>query len=72
MVIIETMPGAQTAEGNARFVGEWRALGPLPAVANARVHVLTEDYLLTPSPRGVRRLAQRLCSLLHPEIERDR
>ncbi len=68
-VIIEAVPGADAAAA-AGMPDQWRTLSTIPAVRAGRIHVLTEDYVLIPSPRVVR-LADRITGLLHPEVGRD-
>ena len=51
-VIIEMRPGQKIAEGRRKeIVAEWNVFNTIPAVANHRVYVLTEDFLLIPGPR---------------------
>jgi iron complex transport system substrate-binding protein len=70
-VIVEAMP---EAEGGPELVERvrtlWRGLGPIPAVQNNRVYVLTADNALIPSPRVVEVIA-RLAEWLHPEADWD-
>lgn len=68
-VIIEAMPGvsSELADG---LIEQWRRVGPIPAVQNRRVYLLTEDYVNIPSPRVVL-LAETFLHLLHPEAALD-
>lgn len=66
-VIIEVSPGGRPAGGHAQLADQWHPLRQIPAVCNGRVHVLTEDYAMIPSPRLVL-LAEKLLSLLHPDV----
>ncbi len=68
-VIIEAVPGADAAAA-AGMPDQWRTLSTISAVRAGRIHVLTEDYVLIPSPRVVR-LADRISGLLHSEVGRD-
>jgi iron complex transport system substrate-binding protein len=68
-VIIEAMPGASIDSPDV-LVEQWRRVGPIPAVRNGRVYLLTEDYVNIPSPRVVL-LAENLLTLLHPEALPD-
>jgi iron complex transport system substrate-binding protein len=68
-VIIEAMPGVSSESADV-FVEQWRRVGPIPAVENRRVHLLTEDYVTIPSPRVVL-LAEKLLTVLHPEALPD-
>jgi iron complex transport system substrate-binding protein len=47
----------------------WASLTSVPAVANSRVHVLTEAYLTIPGPR-VGQAARLLAETIHPELRR--
>ena len=70
-VIIEAMPEAKpSAALEERIRTVWRRLGPIPAVENNRIYVMTEDNILIPSPRVVDTVAA-LARLLHPEIAID-
>jgi len=65
-VIIEAMPGEELSPKQTEELrSQWRELGSIPAVREKRIHVLTEDYVLIPSPRVVL-LAERLQTLLAP------
>ena len=50
-VIIETIPGPGSAAEIAQREKDWLTLAKLPAVANHRVYVVAEDYMLVPGPR---------------------
>jgi iron complex transport system substrate-binding protein len=52
-VIIDVTYSADAASAPAL----WRALGDVPAVANGRVHVLEDAYLMGPSPRVAEAIA---------------
>jgi iron complex transport system substrate-binding protein len=47
----------------------WASLTSVPAVANGRIHVLTEAYLTIPGPR-VGQAARLLAETIHPELRR--
>ncbi|MBN1422494.1 MAG: ABC transporter substrate-binding protein [Planctomycetes bacterium] len=65
-VVIELRPSeGPVDEVLARVRGEWAAFRSIPAVANGRIHVLTEDYVLIPGPRVVE-TARDLARVLHP------
>ncbi|MBN1512530.1 MAG: ABC transporter substrate-binding protein [Phycisphaerae bacterium] len=68
-VIIEAVPGADSTVTNG-MAAQWQSLSTIPAVRTGRIHVLTEDYVLIPSPRVVQ-LAERVAELLHPEVGRE-
>ena len=68
-VIIEAMPeNKEVTERSAREL--WAKIGPIPAVENGRVHVLTDENCLIPSPRIVAVIA-KIAKLLHPEANLD-
>jgi len=70
-VIIEAMPEAMPDPLlDQRVRRAWQRLGPIPAVASNRIHVLTDDNTLIPSPRVVNVVA-KLARLLHPETAVD-
>lgn len=65
-VILELRPGMALAAGDQENLqSDWQALGMMPAVAQNRIHALTQDYLLVPGPRVVQ-TAQLLAQILHP------
>jgi len=65
-VIIEVADPATPAAELAARKTHWRALGNnLPAVRDNRIHILTDDYLLIPSPRVVQSI-ETLAKILHP------
>lgn len=64
-VIIEAMPeNPDSSETAARAL--WAGLGPIPAVQNQRVYILTDENCLIPSPRIVN-VIRKIAHLLHPE-----
>jgi iron complex transport system substrate-binding protein len=70
-VIIEAMPEtppSPTLESSLRE--QWRKLGPIPAVQNNRVYVMTDENCLIPSPRIVDIIA-KFARMLHPEATLD-
>lgn len=70
-VIVEAMPGKQLdAAALDSLMAQWRAVGPIPAVAAGRVYLLTDDFVLYPSPR-ITILARRLAALFHPQAIAD-
>ncbi len=65
-VIIEVADPATPPTELAARQTHWRALGNnLPAVRNGRIYILTDDYLLIPSPRVVQSITS-LADVLHP------
>ena len=70
-VIIEAMPETQMSPALEQRISDvWRRLGPIPAVQNNRIRVVTDDNILIPSPRVVDTVAA-LARLLHPEVDID-
>lgn len=71
-VIIELQPELElTDDLRRRMLSEWKTLGPVPAVQNDRVHFLTDDHALIPSPRCVE-IIEKLSWILHPDQKSDR
>ncbi|MFH0982134.1 MAG: helical backbone metal receptor [Planctomycetota bacterium] len=67
-VILESLFGETDAPGlRDSVVGQWRAVGPIPAVLSGRIHIMTADYATVPSPRVVH-MAADLVKLIHPEV----
>lgn len=65
-IIIEAMPGEKNArELRIKLLEQWRSVGGIQAAKRGRVVVLTEDYVLIPSPRVVQ-LAKRLQQVINP------
>ncbi len=70
-VIIEAMESQDVAPATReRIANQWKSLGDLPASRHGRVHVLTENFLLIPSPRIVHSV-RLLARLFHPEAQLD-
>ena len=70
-VIIEAMPGVSVDQSTREtIIAQWQEIGPTPAAQMGRIHPLTEDYVLIPSPRIVL-LARQLAELFHPEVRAD-
>ena len=68
-VIIELMPEVEiTPERRKRLLGQWKVLGPIPAVANGRVYFVSDDHCLIPSPRYTQ-VIEKISRLLHPEAD---
>jgi len=66
-IILDVMPGRElSAADHQEIVVQWSRLRTVPAVRQGRIHVLTEDYALTPSPRVVL-LAERLNKIFRGE-----
>lgn len=69
-VIIELMPEVKLTDELEKQVREqWRKLGAIPAVADNRVYLLTDDNGLIPSPRYVE-FIEKVSRLLHSEGDR--
>jgi iron complex transport system substrate-binding protein len=71
-VIIELLPESDplTPEQEKALAAQWAAVGDLPAVRHGRIHVITDDNALIPSPRYTA-IIQRMAELLHPEPPRE-
>ncbi len=70
-VIIEFMPGADSSDRKlAQVRREWSALSSVPAVAQGRIYVITDDHALIPSPRFTI-IVEKVAALLHPEVRGD-
>ncbi len=67
-VIVELAPESLAASlGINTLTAPWQELRELSAVRNGRVHVLVDDRAMLPGPNFIA-LAERLASLLHPEL----
>lgn len=70
-VVIDIMPEAKmTDELREKLLGQWRAVGSIPAVEAGRVHLLCDENATIPSPRIVE-VIERLARWLHPEARFD-
>ncbi|MGB2987696.1 MAG: cobalamin-binding protein [Phycisphaerae bacterium] len=70
-VIIELMPEVKlTPALKKQMLDQWQRLGSIPAVAQDRIHFLTDDYCLIPSPRYVE-IIEKVSRILHPEAQVD-
>ena len=68
-VIIEAMP--ENSEAKVEFARAlWAGLGPIPAVRNNHIFILSDENCLIPSPRIVEIVA-KIARLLHPESKID-
>ena len=66
-VIIEMMPEVKlTLKLKRQLLNQWKRFGTIPAVASGRIHFLTTDHCLIPSPRYVE-IIEQVSRLLHPE-----
>ncbi len=66
-VIIELLPEVDVTPDMAGMMREqWRNLGPLPAVAANRVHFVSDDHSLIPSPRIVG-IIDKVAKILHSD-----
>jgi iron complex transport system substrate-binding protein len=66
-VILEFMPELKvTGEREERMLRQWRDLSKMPAVASGRIHIVTDENCLIPSPRYTE-VIDRISRLLHPE-----
>ena len=70
-VIIELMPEVKlTPALKRRMLDQWHKLGSIPAVTKSRIHFLTDDHCLIPSPRYVE-IIEKVSRILHPEADVD-
>lgn len=66
-VIIDARPGEQLShEDISSIEKDWGDLPGLTAVKNGNVHILTDEFLLMPTPRMILTL-ERLANVIHPE-----
>ncbi len=66
-VIIELMPEVNlTPALKQQMLEQWKKLGSIPAVTDGRIHFVTDDHCLIPSPRYVE-IIEQVSKLLHPE-----
>jgi iron complex transport system substrate-binding protein len=66
-VIIELMPEVTLTPALKRqMLDQWSTFGSIPAVADGRIHFVTDDHCLIPSPRYVE-IIEHVSGLLHPE-----
>ena len=66
-VIIELLPEVKLTEAmEKQMLEQWGRLGTIPAVVHHRVHFLTDDNGLIPSPRYVD-IIEKVSHVLHPE-----
>jgi len=66
-VIIELMPDIDLTDAlRAGIVERWKRAGPLPAGGLSRIHFVTDDNCLTPSPRFVD-IIDKIAAFIHPE-----
>ena len=66
-VIVELMPETPMTDAlREQVLKTWRSLGPIPAVTDGRVHLLSDDHCLVPSLRYVK-IVGKVARLLHPE-----
>lgn len=68
-VILELHPGEDISSESVRSMREdWNAMPTLSAVANHRIHIVTDDCMLIPGPRIIQ-TAQRFYELFHEDHE---
>lgn len=71
-IIIELMPETTLSqELESRLRWQWAALDTIPAVANSRIHFLTLDHAMIPSPRFVE-VIEELARIIHPDAHLER
>ena len=66
-IILQLIPEIEPTDAlQEQVLDLWRKLGPIPAVENNRVYILTDDHCLIPSPRYVE-IIEKVSRLIHPE-----
>lgn len=67
-VIIELMPEASlTPQRERELHSQWSRFALVPAVRDQRVHFITDDNAMIPSPRYVE-IIEKLAAILHPDL----
>ncbi len=70
-VVIEFLPEIElTPQLHDQLLKQWQQLGPTPAVKTSRIHFITDDNALIPSPSIVDTI-RKMARLIHPETEHD-
>jgi len=70
-VIIEAIEESRMTDAlRSKMLFQWSRLSALPAVRDDRIYIITEDYLLIPSPRVVDSI-RLLARTLHGEVAGD-
>jgi len=70
-MVIELLPDVElTDELLSQVRAGWQKLGTFPAAGSGRIHVITDDHCLIPSPRYVD-IVEKLSRLIHPEVHGD-
>lgn len=70
-VIIEAVEEKRMSDSlREKMLSQWKRLPAIPAVREGRIYIITEDYLLIPSPRVVDSI-QLLARTLHGEVAGD-
>ena len=65
-MILEVRPTGLPRERIPAERRVWEALPSIPAVRKGQIHIVTDDYLVTPGPR-VAQAAEAIARLIHPE-----
>jgi iron complex transport system substrate-binding protein len=66
-VIIEARPGEKLSGRDiSRFKNDWADMPGLTAVKNGNIHILTDEFLLMPTPRLTMTI-EKLANVIHPE-----
>jgi iron complex transport system substrate-binding protein len=65
-VILEVRPTGLSREQIPAERRVWEALPSIPAVRKGRIHIVTDDYLVTPGPR-MAQAAEAIARIIHPE-----
>lgn len=71
-VILEVRPGEHFTEAqHKQLAAEWDVFSDIPAVADRRIHVVTENFVLVPGPR-IGKAARILAQSIHGEMKDGR
>ena len=65
-VILEVRPTGLARENIPAERRVWESLPSIPAVRTGRIHIVIDDYLVTPGPR-VAQAAETIARIIHPE-----
>jgi iron complex transport system substrate-binding protein len=68
-LILEVRPTGLPRERIPSERRVWDSVGSIPAVRKGQVHIVTDDYLVTPGPR-VAQAAEAIARIIHPEAFR--
>ncbi len=66
-VVLELHPDGLADATRAQLTADWAALAQTPAIQQAKLHYLTNDFLLIPGPR-IGAIAQAFANAIHPKV----